>query len=60
MYQIDSHDKNKTAIWPSYLYHRDPYSGKTVYLHWDNPLLFAKNKHLKNYRGNLCVFMGSS
>ena len=43
MYKMDSHDKNKTAIRPSYLYRRDPYSGKTVSLHWDNPLLFAKN-----------------
>ena len=33
----DSHVKNKTVSRPSYLYHGDPYAGKTASLYWDGP-----------------------
>ena len=29
----DFNDKDKTVVRPSYLYHRDPYTGKTAYLY---------------------------
>ena len=34
----DSHDKNETVTWPSHHYHGNSYSGKTVFLYWNDPL----------------------
>ena len=31
----DSHVKHKTALRPSYLYHGDPYTDKSVSFFWD-------------------------
>ena len=31
----DSHDKDKTVVRPSYLYHEDPYTGKIAFWYWD-------------------------
>ena len=32
------HVKSKTVARPSYLWHRDSYTGKSTYLYWDEPL----------------------
>ena len=34
----DSHVKDKTVARPSYLWHGDPYTGKTTSLYWKDPL----------------------
>ena len=34
----DSHVKDKKVARPSYLWHGDPYTGKTTSLYWDSPL----------------------
>ena len=33
----DSYAKDKTVARPSYLWHGDPYTGKTTFLYWDGP-----------------------
>ena len=43
----DSHVKDKTVGRPSYLYHGDPYTGKTTSLYWDGPLV-ALHIHFTN------------
>ena len=35
----DSHVKDETVTRPSYLFHGDPYAGKTASLYWDSPRL---------------------
>ena len=40
----DYHDQHKTAMRQSYLYHGDPYTGKTASLYWDSPLILYKAK----------------
>ena len=32
---VDCHDNDKTVVRPSYLYHGDPYTGKTASLYWN-------------------------
>ena len=39
----DSHVKDKTVDRPSYLWHGDPYTGKTTSLYWDGPWVVTVN-----------------